>query len=1518
MKEVVVKNTLSTRQLHVFSVTARWGLALILLAVALGATPVSPVYAADVIVDTTADESDGSCSDGDCSLRDAINTSITGDVIILQAGQIYNLTIPPGAENDWTGFDGTVGDLDVTKALTIQGNGAIINSFGIQHRVFHVGAAGNLTISNVTLTGGINPLPPFDGYVDGIGIFVSGGTINVSDSSFTGIQTHGLGGGIFFDSGTGTVANSTFSNNRADYGGGIALFGAGLQVINSTFSSNSAIDTYGSGGGGAIYTQANLAVTHCTFVSNSNDGGSFPFGSAIAADAGSVVTSVNNLFAGHASPMTSGTVNHTTSYDHGTTVPAWLGSLADNGGATQTHALLSGATNAINQGSGSQPTDQRGYPRDASPDIGSFEYGASAVGPDLEVVKSNDGSPITMGPAWEWRLVVSNNGTASADFGDGQTILSDQLPTTNVSYGAVTVDNQTGISGAGSIACSIDGSGLLACTASGGGVSIVAGTGTFRARFSATPAAAGTFINPSGGSCSVDPGDVVAESNEGDNDCNSDTVVVNAALDFGDAPDPTYPTLLGSTGANHVLGSGVYLGACVDGEPDGQPGAGATGDDVTVGSPVYGTCVGSDDEDGVTFISSLVPGAAADITVAASAACDLSAWIDFNLDGDWTDAGEDIFPGGQALATGTNNLSFAVPAGAAPGTTYARFRCTTDGPVTFTGQASDGEVEDYQVTLNSAPEMDVSGLGNSIADGDTTPTSSDDTDFGPVTVTGGTLTRTFTISNSGTANLTVGAINFTGPAAGDFSVTAAPASPVSPGGTTSFEVTFDPSVLGTRAATVTIANNDSDENPYTFVIEGLGVAGNVLINEVDSDTPSTDDQEFVELFDGGAGNTPLDGLVLVFFNGADDASYRAFDLDGRRTTADGYFVVGNTAVSEADLTFGDDILQNGADAVALYLGNGTYFPNDTPVTTANLLDALVYDTNDADDAGLLPLLNGGQSQVDENGNGNSTTESNQRCPNGSGGQRNTDSYFQAAATPGSANLCIPLVEFSAAGYNVAEGDGTTSVITLNRSRNMSGSSQVQVSITGGTAIGSADYTDDFPKTIIFNAGDTSRMVALSLTDDNLYEPGNAETVTLQVTAVSNAEIGSQSSTTLNISDNDSEPTVTLDLAGSPLAEDGGTATVTATLSHPSTQSVTVSLGFAGTATGGGADYTTSGSVINIPAGSLTGSLTLTGVDDTLAEGTETIRVEITGVTGGLENGQQQVTATITDDDTAGFNVSAISRDTSEDGGQATFTIRLNSEPTGNVVIDVASSNIGEGTVDMSQLTFTPLDWSKVQTVTVTGVDDGDNPDGDVSYTIQLTINTGSTADVTYDGLDPDDVAVINQDNDTRPIYLPLILKDFVPAPDLVVDEIVATSTMVMVTIRNAGTLATINSFWVDLYFDPSVEPPSVNQPWNTVASDGAAWGVTQSLGPNETLELMTRLDAPYFVPGASSGPPFPVGARVYVYVDSINYSTSYGNIEESNEDNNWLRGPDSVAGSSQPATVTSAGHWTDLEQLPPR
>ena len=132
-------------------------------------------------------------------------------------------------------------------------------------------------------------------------------------------------------------------------------------------------------------------------------------------------------------------------------------------------------------------------------------------------------------------------------------------------------------------------------------------------------------------------------------------------------------------------------------------------------------------------------------------------------------------------------------------------------------------------------EIQVMGNGAEIADGDTTPSASDHTEFGNVTVAGVTLERVFTINNIGGANLYLTGtpkVQITGTHASEFTVVAEPVSPVVGNASTTFAIRFDPGASGLRSATVSVSNNDSNENPYDFAIQGTGV---FLDNAFDKD-----------------------------------------------------------------------------------------------------------------------------------------------------------------------------------------------------------------------------------------------------------------------------------------------------------------------------------------------------------------------------------------------------------------------------------------------------------------------------------------------------------------------------------------------------------------------------------------------------------------------------------------------------------------------------------------------------------
>lgn len=125
-------------------------------------------------------------------------------------------------------------------------------------------------------------------------------------------------------------------------------------------------------------------------------------------------------------------------------------------------------------------------------------------------------------------------------------------------------------------------------------------------------------------------------------------------------------------------------------------------------------------------------------------------------------------------------------------------------------------------------EIDLTGNGSSITNGATTTSAENHTDFGRIAVQNATQSRIFTISNPGTSNLTLSGtpkVVVSGTNSTDFTVTAQPSSPVAGSGSTTFTVVFDPSGSGIRTATLSIANDDVDENPFTFAISGLGSSG---------------------------------------------------------------------------------------------------------------------------------------------------------------------------------------------------------------------------------------------------------------------------------------------------------------------------------------------------------------------------------------------------------------------------------------------------------------------------------------------------------------------------------------------------------------------------------------------------------------------------------------------------------------------------------------------------------------------
>ena len=200
--------------------------------------------------------------------------------------------------------------------------------------------------------------------------------------------------------------------------------------------------------------------------------------------------------------------------------------------------------------------------------------------------------------------------------------------------------------------------------------------------------------------------------------------------------------------------------------------------------------------------------------------------------------------------------------------------------------------------------------------------------------------------------------------------------------------------------------------PQLFLaVFSFSFAQSIVINEIDPNTPGSDTAEFIELYSSSP-NFSLTGYVLVLFNGNDDASYAAYDLDGHSTDSNGYFVIGDSGISGVTITFSSSSssnIQNDANAVTLYQADKSDFPLDTSVTTANLIDAVVYDNDDPDDTDLLTGL-GETVQYNENASSDSPNHSLQRQSDGS--------FKVGTPSPNTSNLVLSLSKITSEVINI--------------------------------------------------------------------------------------------------------------------------------------------------------------------------------------------------------------------------------------------------------------------------------------------------------------------------------------------------------------------------------------------------------------------------------------------------------------------------------------------------------------------
>ena len=302
--------------------------------------------------------------------------------------------------------------------------------------------------------------------------------------------------------------------------------------------------------------------------------------------------------------------------------------------------------------------------------------------------------------------------------------------------------------------------------------------------------------------------------------------------------------------------------------------------------------------------------------------------------------------GGTALSTGNN---FTTPA--LVNTTIYYIEATNNGCTTSPRVAITATIDN--------PEIAVSGNGFNIPDENTVTIVTDYTDLGSTGV-GTNISKSYIIQNTGTINLTVGTISIGGVNASDFIVTTQPASTVIPGGSTTFTIRFNPSILGTRNATVSFNTNDADENPFNFNISGTG--NNGLQPEINITGSG------VDIFDGASASSTANATNFGFVTipGSVTRTFTIQNLGTGALSLSGIPRVFITGSSNFTVTS-----QPSSSSIAAG-GSLTFQVQYSPTTTGNSL-AIINIVNNDTDEGLYDFVIEGNAvktgiEIDVQGN----------------------------------------------------------------------------------------------------------------------------------------------------------------------------------------------------------------------------------------------------------------------------------------------------------------------------------------------------------------------------------------------------------------------------------------------------------------------------------------------------------------------------------------------------------------------
>ena len=522
----------------------------------------------------------------------------------------------------------------------------------------------------------------------------------------------------------------------------------------------------------------------------------------------------------------------------------------------------------------------------------------------------------------------------------------------------------------------------------------------------------------------------------------------------------------------------------------------------------------------------------------------------------------------------------------------------------------------------------------------------------------------------------------------------------------------------------------------------------LVINEIDYDQPSTDTAEFIEIKNFSTTAVSLNGYTVDLFDDATNTVYRTITLPDVSLAAGDYHVIcGNPATvanCDQDHATDTDLIQNGSpDAIAIKKGSvfvdTVSYDGDTALATyTETTGTTAADSNTEALVGLSRYTDG----TDTNDN---SADFKLKCitPGGANNVDANDGCFELSINDPTA---------------ITEGDSGTKTIDFTVSLSHAATSDVTVNYAtaDNTAIAGSDYTAITATILTFAAGtNADKTVTVTISGDEIDEGTSEEFKVNLSNPSSNAQLSMISGATEGvgtITDNDDAGFTVTESSGTSVNESGTTDTFTVVLETKPTSDVVISVssGDIGEATVDKASLTFTSSNWNTAQ-----TVTVTGVDDISSDGNKTTTITLSIVDASSDDqydplDAQTVSVTTVDNDTPGITVNPSTLTVSEPSGTATFAITLNTKPSGTNDVSIASisTNNGQCSISSTSTTIANANWNTGTTFTVAAQNDN-IVDGNQTCTIQ--IGTSTSGDNDYDSVNPTDVTVTVQDDDTAGI-----------------------------------------------------------------------------------------------------------------------------------------------------------------------